>query len=152
MCKYYIVTSDTLVGSLGYAVFVARCNTIRTSWGTKKKRLSYRRNCIEEFVWGISLFWLHALLSMSFCCFLRLLPHTSQVTHLWNDCCKDIYLLLCVAFCVVMSWETVEKMKIYHLILYAFFISNAFFQLTLSVARLFHELSFKCCLGVVWYI
>ena len=41
-------------------------------------------------------------------------------------------------------------MKIYNSILYVFFISNAFFQPTLSVAQLFHELSFKillrCCL------
>ena len=51
---------------LGYALFVARCNTIRTSWETKKERLSYRKKYIEEFVWEISLFWLHALLSMSF--------------------------------------------------------------------------------------
>ena len=29
-----------------------------------------------------------------------------------------------------------------------FFISNAFFQLSLNVAYVFHKLSFKCCLGV----
>ena len=29
-----------------------------------------------------------------------------------------------------------------------FFISDAFFRLSVSVAYLFHELSFKCCLGV----
>ena len=74
---------------LGYALFVARCNTIRTLWETKKERLSYRTKCIEEFVWGISLFWLQVLLSMSFCCFLRLLPPSSQVTHLRNGCYKD---------------------------------------------------------------
>ena len=33
-----------------------------------------------------------------------------------------------------------------------FFISNTFFQLSVSVAYLFHELSFKCCLGVAWFI
>ena len=74
---------------LGYALFVARCNTIRTSWETKKERLSYRKKYIEEFVWGISLFWLHALLSMSFCCFLRLHSPSSQAMPLRNDPYKD---------------------------------------------------------------
>ena len=69
---------------LGYALFVARCNTIRTSWETKKERLSYRKKCIEEFERGISLFWLHALLSMSFCCFLRLFPPPSyELYSVW---------------------------------------------------------------------
>ena len=77
---------------LGYALFVARCNTIRTSWETKKERLSYRKKCIEGFVWGISLFWLHALLSMSFCCFLRLHLPPSQVTHFRNGSYKDTYI------------------------------------------------------------
>ena len=84
---------------LGYALFVARCNTIRTSWETKKERLSYRKKCIEEFVWGISLFWPHALLSMSFCCFLRLLPSPSQVIHLWNGCYKDTYIAMSGILC-----------------------------------------------------
>ena len=118
---------------LGYALFVARCNTIRTSWETKKERLSYRKKCIEEFVWGISLFWLHALLSMPFCCFLRLLPPPSHVTHLQNGCYKDGYIATSGILCYdIMS----KRSKIWksNLILYAFFISNAFFQLTLSVA------------------
>ena len=32
--------------------------------------------------------------------------------------------------------------------IHSFFISNVFFQLSLCVAYLSHELSFKCCLGV----
>ena len=32
------------------------------------------------------------------------------------------------------------------MLIHAFFVSNAFFQLSLSVALLCHELSFKCCL------
>lgn len=39
----------------------------------------------------------------------------------------------------------------YDLILHAFFITNGFFQRNLSVAYLFHALSFKyclCCLGI----
>ena len=34
--------------------------------------------------------------------------------------------------------------------IHAFFISEAFFQLSLSVALLFPELNFKCCLGVTY--
>ena len=48
--------------------------------------------------------------------------------------------------------KSTRKIKVYDLILYAFFTSNAIFQLTLSVAQLFDELSFKCCLGVAYYI
>ena len=85
LCKYYIVVSDTLVGIfLRCALFVARCNTIRTSWENQKERLSYRKKYVEEFAWGISLLWLHAILSMPFCRFLRLLPPLSQMTHLRN--------------------------------------------------------------------
>ena len=32
----------------------------------RRKRLIYRKKYIEEFVWGTSLFWLYALLLMSF--------------------------------------------------------------------------------------
>ena len=32
-----------------------------------------------------------------------------------------------------------------------FFLSNAFFQLRLSIAKLFNELSLKCCLSVAYY-
>ena len=55
-----------------------------------------KNSCLGKglFVWGISLFWLHALLSMSFCCFLRLLPPPSQVTCLQNGPCKDIYIAM----------------------------------------------------------
>ena len=51
---------------LGCALFDACCNVTRATWETKKEsRLSYRKKYIEEFVWGTSLFSLHALLSMS---------------------------------------------------------------------------------------
>ena len=117
---------------LGCALFVARCNTIRTSWETKKERLSYRKTYIE-FVWGISLFWLHALLSISFYCFLRLLPPSSQVMPLRSDAYKDTYCYASYSVRWYHKW-TVENMKIYNSVLYASFTSNAFFQLTLSVA------------------
>ena len=116
------------------ALFVARCNTIRTSWENQKERRSYRKKYIEEFVWGISHFWLHGLLSMSFCCFLCLLPPTFQVTCFKNGSYKDIH----IAMGGILGWyheETVENREIfYNLILNAFFINNAFFQVTLSVA------------------
>ena len=51
---------------LGCVLFLARCNISRASWETKKERLSYRIKYIAEFVWWTLLFWLHALLSMSF--------------------------------------------------------------------------------------
>ena len=50
----------------GCVLFLARCNISRASWETKKERLSYRIKYIAEFVWWTLLFWLHALLSMSF--------------------------------------------------------------------------------------
>ena len=151
---------------LGYALFVARCNTIRTSWETKKKRLSYRRKCIEEFAWGISLFWLHALLSMSFCCFLRLLPPPSQVTHLWNDRCKDIYLLLCVAFCVVMSRVNSRKNENLSFNTIRFFYKQRFFSTHTQCCSTFSwielQMLLRCCLihitiiicikVYIWYI
>ena len=91
LCSYFRYTGRLF---FGYAPFVPHCNTIRISWETKKERLSYRKTCIEEFVWGISLFWLHAFLSMSFYWFLRLLPPSSQVMPLRNDAYKDTYIAM----------------------------------------------------------
>ena len=50
-CKY-IVISDTLIIALGCVFLVGRCNIIRASWNSRKKRLSYRKT----FVWGTSFF------------------------------------------------------------------------------------------------
>ena len=50
-------------------IIIILCNydiAIRASWETKKERLSHRKKYIEAFVWGLSLLWLNALLSMSF--------------------------------------------------------------------------------------
>ena len=52
LCKYYLVTSDTLIGSC----MCFYCCSLRES---KKKRLSYRKKNIEEFVWR-TLFFLAA--------------------------------------------------------------------------------------------
>ena len=65
LCKYYEVISDTLV-SFWCALFVAFCNIIRAFWGTKKElRLSHKKKK-GEYVQETSLFWLHAVPSMSF--------------------------------------------------------------------------------------
>ena len=42
------------------------------------------------------------------------------------------------------------KMELYSFT--CFFLSNTFIQVSLSVAYLSHKLSFKCCLGVAYYI
>ena len=75
---------------LGCVFFIARCNIIRASRETKTESLCYKKNYTEEFVWGTSFFWLHALRSI--CHFL--LPSSSiltpsQVKHLMNSPYKD---------------------------------------------------------------
>ena len=113
---------------LGYALFVACFNTIRTSWETRKERLSYRKKCIEESVWGISLFWLHALLSMPFCCFLRLYALSLPKWHACGMAAINIHILLWVYSVWWYHKQTVKNMKIYNLILYAFFCKQRFFS------------------------
>ena len=84
-CSYFRYTCRLF---LGCALFVARCNIIRVSWETKKKKIELRKKCIEEFVWETSLFWLQALLSMSFfVTFFFYSPH--QVMYLLNGPYKD---------------------------------------------------------------
>ena len=63
---WYIFFRYTCMLFLGCAFLLADYNITRASWKTKKERLSYRKKYKEEFVSGTSLFWLHALLSMSF--------------------------------------------------------------------------------------
>ena len=72
------------------ALFVTRCNIIRTTWETKKERFSYSKKYKEEFVWGTSLFWLHAIFSTSFfvAFFIYSLP-SSKVVYLLNISYKD---------------------------------------------------------------
>ena len=75
---------------LGCASFVAFCNINRASWETKKEwRLSYRKKHTEEFVWGASRLWLHALLLMSLCVAFFVYSLTpSEVTYLTNGLYK----------------------------------------------------------------
>ena len=94
---------------LGCALFVARCNIIRAPRETKKKRLSYRKKCKEEFVCGTSRFWLNTLLSMSIYVdfFIYLLPPLKWRVAEWP---VSIYVvLLWVVFCVMMSWVNGRK-------------------------------------------
>ena len=58
----YITYTDRLFGCV---FLVARCN-IRATWEIKKKTELQNKKYIEEFVWGPSLFSLHALFLMSF--------------------------------------------------------------------------------------
>ena len=90
--KYYIAISDTLVGSF-LDVFFLLLAVIISEFREKprKKNWRYRKKYIEKVLWGISLFWLHALLPMSFFWFLRLLPLPTQVKYLQNSLYKDIY-------------------------------------------------------------
>ena len=109
LCKYYIVILGTLVGSFLDVLFLLLAVIIRTSWETKKERMSYRKKYIEEFVWGTLLFWLCTLLSMSFCCFLCIY---SLPLPKWHPCRMTpikIYILLCVVFCVMISWVNGRK-------------------------------------------
>ena len=73
-------------------LLAARCNIVRSSRETKKKRLSYRKMYGEEFVWQTSLFLAtHApsnevfLFRRFFC----LLPPVTQAAYLLNGPYKD---------------------------------------------------------------
>ena len=112
LCKYYIVISDTLVYSFLDALFLLLAVILselhekprRKDWVTEKKY-------IEEFVWGISLFLLHALFSMSFCLFVAFFVYFLPLSK-WCACgmtSTKIYILLWVVFCVMISWENGRK-------------------------------------------
>ena len=63
----YIRYTDRLLDCLLVVGSLVASNIVRASWKIKKKRLTYRKKYIEEFVWVKSLFCLHALpLLMSF--------------------------------------------------------------------------------------
>ena len=61
LCKYYIVISNTLIGSFFYVFFLLLA-ALLLELHEKPRRKMY----IDKFVSGTSLFWLYALLSMSF--------------------------------------------------------------------------------------
>ena len=93
---------------LGCALFVARCNTIRTSWETKKERLSYRKKYIEVFVWGYHFFDY----TLSILCLFSAFFHYSLLLLTWHTCGMasiKIHTLLWVAFYVIISWVNSRK-------------------------------------------
>ena len=94
--KYYIVISDKLVGAF-LGVFFLLLAVILSELREKPKREDWvTEKCTQKNLCeGYHCFWLHALLSMCFCCFLRVLPFPSQVTYLQNDPYKDIYFAMC---------------------------------------------------------
>ena len=95
---------------IGCALFVAGCNTIRTSWEPKKERLSYRKRYIQKSVWKISIFGLHALPSMS-SYFLCPLSPASQVMYLQNGSYKDTYIAIGGFLCddIISKWSKIWK-------------------------------------------
>ena len=117
---------------LGCALFVAGCNTIRKSWETKKERLSYRKKYIEEFVWGISLFWLHACLFLAFFVYFLPLPTCGMAAI-------KIHILLWVVFYVMTSWINGRKYENLKFNTTHFFYKQRFFST--------HP---HCCLAFSW--
>ena len=90
--KYYIVISGALVGFFLDAFFLL-LTVILSELCEKRKRKDWvaEENTQKNSCEGYHFFWLHALLSMSFCYFFWVLLSPSEVTYLQNDCCKDIY-------------------------------------------------------------
>ena len=76
-------------------------------------------------MWGLSLFWLSALLSMSF--FVALFVYYfSQVTYLMNGSNKDTY---CYEWCSVWCWKY-ENILQFNIILPNWFLATAVAQFT----------------------
>ena len=93
---------------LGCALFVSRCNTIRTSRETKKERLSYRKKYIEAFAWGYHFF--DCMLSI-LCLFAAFFVYFLSFPK-WHTCAMaaiKTHILLWVAFCVIISWVNSQK-------------------------------------------
>ena len=77
----------------------------------------------------------------------RPFSHLQQCNHYWKTNWNKCPLLKnSLAQISISCWMCSRDIYMVHMTL--FFIRNAFFQLNLSVAYFFHELSFKCWLGV----
>ena len=98
--KYYIVISDTLEGAF-LGVFFLLLAVILSELREKPKRKDWvtEKSTQKNLCEGYHFFWPHALLSMSFCCFLRVLHPPSQVTYLQNDPYKDKYFAMGSILC-----------------------------------------------------
>ena len=92
LCKYYIVLSDTLVGSFLDVLFlllaVILSGLLRNQEWIKieLRKKVHRRICVTY----ITFLTAHPLFYVTFCCFLRLLPPPYQVTYLLNGPYKDL--------------------------------------------------------------
>ena len=99
--QIYIYFRYTARFFLGCAFFNAHLSIIRTSWETKKESLSYRKSTWKN-LWGTSLFWQYAPLSMSF--FVVFLstpsPLPSDVLAEWP--LKRYIILQWLVFCVMI--------------------------------------------------
>ena len=117
LCKYYIIISDTLVDTFLDVLFLLLAVGLSGLYEKpRKKRLSYRKKCKEEFVWVTSIFLTaRPPFCVTFCYFF---PAPSQVTQLLNRPYKDTkYCYVWYSVWWYHEW-TVENMKIScHLIL-----------------------------------
>ena len=86
LCKYFIVISDLLVGTFLNVLFLMLAVILRNQEG--KNIQLQKKNCIEEFVWGTSLFSLHALLSMSL--FIAFFVYSLPLSK-WRTCWIKIH-------------------------------------------------------------
>ena len=86
MCKYFIVISVLLVGTFLDVLFLMLAVILRNQEG--KKIQLQKKNCIEEFVWGTSLFSLHAFLSMSL--FIAFFVYSLPLSK-WRTCWIKIH-------------------------------------------------------------
>ena len=136
MCKYYIVISNTLVGAFLDGLFLLLA-VILSELHDKPRRKDWVRDI--------------TLLTARFPSYVFFLLSSSTPSPFPSDALAEwqlqryiyiyIYILLRVVCCAMISWvngrkyETINIVSFvyYNLILYAFFISNAFCQLTLSV-------------------
>ena len=94
--KYFWYTGRPF---LGCAIFVAHINIIWASCETKKEGLSYRKKCIEEFLWGTSIFLTVRPPFYTFV-FFAFFVYSSTFPYI---------ILLWVIFCVMISWVNGRK-------------------------------------------
>ena len=107
-CNYFRFTGRLF---LGCALFVASCNIIKASWGTKKERLSYRIK-IERitFVRGITFLTASPPFYVIFSCFHRLHSPPSQVKYFLHGPNKEtLYCDGWCSFCVMIPWVNGRK-------------------------------------------
>ena len=133
LCKYYIVVTDTLVGSLDVLVLLLPVilselheKTRRNDWVTEKSTLSNLREGYRFCDYTLPFLCLFVAF------FLYSLPLPK-----WHTCAMATTHIYCYGWYPAWWYQTVKNMKIYNLILYAFFISNAFFNSLLKLPSFF---------------